>query len=228
MRFILPEETVLLFEKLKRDTVAKALPLVFYSVLKGTDEPTEGLDDGTKIAFELAMHHIRKRERKNARQRRYDVTSVSSDARYDITSVSSDARKEEGEKKKGLPPHPPYKENKEGEVKEPTQTLPLADEIRLFQMFWEAYPRKVAKVVAEDAFHKTVSGDKDPVGLVNRMIAALEVQKKDWNWVKDEGRFIPHPTTWLNQRRWEDVVTSQSPETETDNIAKELMKELNQ
>lgn len=217
MRFILPEETVLLFEKLKRETVAKALPLVFYSVLKGADEPTEGLDDGTKIAFELAMHHIRKREQKNARQRRYD-----------IKSVSSDARKEEGEKKKGLPPHPPYKENKEGEVKEPTQTLPLADEIRLFQMFWEAYPRKVAKVVAEDAFHKTVAGDKDPVGLVNRMIAALEVQKKDWNWVKDEGRFIPHPTTWLNQRRWEDVVTSQSPEAETDNIAKELMKELNQ
>ena len=217
MRFILPEETVLLFEKLKRDTVAKALPLVFYSVLKGTDEPTEGLDDGTKIAFELAMHHIRKREQKNARQRRYN-----------ITSVISDARKEEGEKKKGLPPHPPYKENKEGEVKEPTQTLPLADEIRLFQMFWEAYPRKVAKVVAEDAFHKMVSGDKDPVGLVNRMIAALEVQKKDWNWVKDDGRFIPHPTTWLNQRRWEDVVTNQSPEAETDNIAKELMKELNQ
>ena len=217
MRFILPEETVLLFEKLKRETVAKALPLVFYSVLKGADEPTEGLDDGTKIAFELAMHHIRKREQKNARQRRYD-----------IKSVSSDARKEEGEKKKGLPPHPPYKENKEGEVKEPTQTLPLADEIRLFQMFWEAYPRKVAKVVAEDAFHKTVAGDKDPVCLVNRMIAALEVQKKDWNWVKDEGRFIPHPTTWLNQRRWEDVVTSQSPEAETDNIAKELMKELNQ
>ena len=214
MRFILPEETVLLFEKLKRDTVAKALPLVFYSVLKGTDEPTEGLDDGTKIAFELAMHHIRKREKKNARQRRYD-----------ITSVISDARKEEGEKKKGLPPHPPYKENKEGEVKEPTQTLPLADEIQLFQMFWEAYPRKVAKVVAEDAFHKTVASDKDPVGLVNRMIAALE---KDWNWVKDEGRFIPHPTTWLNQRRWEDVVTSQSTEAETDNIAKELMKELNQ
>lgn len=217
MRFILPEETVLLFEKLKRETVEKALPLVFYSVLKGTDEPTEGLDDGTKIAFELAMHHIRKREQKNARQRRYD-----------IKSVSSDARKEEGEKKKVLPPHPPYKENKEGEVKEPTQTLPLADEIRLFQMFWEAYPRKVAKVVAEDAFHKTVASDKDPVGLVNRMIAALEVQKKYWNWVKDDGRFIPHPTTWLNQRRWEDVVTSQSPESETDNIAKELMKELNQ
>ena len=81
MRFILPEETVLLFEKLKRETVAKALPLVFYSVLKGTDEPTEGLDDGTKIAFELAMHHIRKRERKNARQRRYDITSVISDER---------------------------------------------------------------------------------------------------------------------------------------------------
>jgi hypothetical protein len=23
-------------------------------------------------------------------------------------------------------------------------------------------------------------------------------------WTKDGGQFIPHPATWLNQKRWED------------------------
>ena len=37
-------------------------------------------------------------------------------------------------------------------------------------------------------------------------MAALEAQKKSEDWLKDKGQFIPYPTTWLNQGRWEDEV----------------------
>lgn len=36
------------------------------------------------------------------------------------------------------------------------------------------------------------------------MITALEKQKQSKQWLKDNGQYIPNPTTWLNQKRWED------------------------
>ena len=33
---------------------------------------------------------------------------------------------------------------------------------------------------------------------------ALELHKKSEQWTKDKGRFIPNPSTWLNQERWND------------------------
>ena len=35
---------------------------------------------------------------------------------------------------------------------------------------------------------------------------AIEQQKESAQWSKDNGQFIPHPTTWLNGKRWEDEV----------------------
>jgi hypothetical protein len=68
-----------------------------------------------------------------------------------------------------------------------------------FETFWRAYPRKVGRGLAEEAFAK-VGG----VGLLDRIIPAIEAQRKAPDWTKDGGQFIPHPTTWLNQKRWED------------------------
>ncbi len=70
-----------------------------------------------------------------------------------------------------------------------------------FDLFWSAYPRKVDKKKARAAFAKV----RAPV---SQLLAALEAQKKTEQWVKDGGRFVPHPTTWLNGERWEDDVTA--------------------
>ena len=70
----------------------------------------------------------------------------------------------------------------------------------LFDRFWDAYPRKVAKPAARKKFESL-----NPDGqLVEKMIQAVEIQKKSDQWTKDDGRFIPHPATWISQRRWED------------------------
>ena len=36
------------------------------------------------------------------------------------------------------------------------------------------------------------------------MLKAIEKQKGSEQWTKDNGQYIPHPSTWLNQSRWED------------------------
>lgn len=66
-----------------------------------------------------------------------------------------------------------------------------------FTEFWQAYPRKVGKGAAEKAWAKA-SPDLQAV------LTALVWQTKQDGWTKDGGAFIPHPGTYLNQRRWED------------------------
>ena len=36
------------------------------------------------------------------------------------------------------------------------------------------------------------------------MLEELERQRNAYHWGKENWKFIPHPATWLNQRRWED------------------------
>src|SRR5690606_21528255 len=42
--------------------------------------------------------------------------------------------------------------------------------------------------------------------LAGEIITSLTLHCKQSQWVKDGGVFIPHPTTWLNQQRWEDEI----------------------
>jgi hypothetical protein len=72
-----------------------------------------------------------------------------------------------------------------------------------FDSFWLQYPRKVKRFTAWTTWEKKVGTD----GLVHhKIMEALEKYKKSAEWLKDQGRFIPHPTTWLNGKRWEDEV----------------------
>ena len=66
-----------------------------------------------------------------------------------------------------------------------------------FTAFWDAYPKHQGKATARTAFEKV----DVPLQV---LLDAIEEQKKSRQWTKDGGDFIPMPTTWLNQRRWED------------------------
>lgn len=66
-----------------------------------------------------------------------------------------------------------------------------------FNEFWLAYPKKVDKEKAQRSFAKL----KVDQTLFDLMIKAIESQKKSKQW--SDKQFIPMPTTWLNNRRWE-------------------------
>ncbi len=72
-----------------------------------------------------------------------------------------------------------------------------------FSLFWERYPKKLAKRDAAKAFAKIKPDEK----LFNLIIEKLELYKQSEAWLKDGGQFIPYPATWLNGRRWEDEIT---------------------
>lgn len=68
-----------------------------------------------------------------------------------------------------------------------------------FDVFWAAYPKKVGKIAARKAFEKVHVP-------VDELLAAVERQKNGRQWKRDNGQYIPNPTTWLNQGRWDDEV----------------------
>lgn len=72
-----------------------------------------------------------------------------------------------------------------------------------FDMFWQAYPRKVGKKAAKKEFDKANMP-------VETLVAAIERQKCGEQWQKDNGQYIPNPATWLHQGRWEDEAPQQT------------------
>ena len=72
----------------------------------------------------------------------------------------------------------------------------------LFAEFWKAYPRKVGKDAARKAFAKR----KPDADMLVVMLAAISQQIAAPAWIKDGGRYIPYPATWLNDGRWLDEV----------------------
>ena len=67
----------------------------------------------------------------------------------------------------------------------------------LFNRFWMAYPRKESKVAAQQAFKKIKANGTT----AESMLLWLEDAKQSEQW-QDLSK-VPHPSTCLNQRRWE-------------------------
>ena len=82
-----------------------------------------------------------------------------------------------------------------------------------FDAFWEAVPKKVGKKAALRAY-KTALKDIDADTLLERVKAYAQR-------VKDNGtaqQYILHPTTWLNQGRWDDAEDEVEVEQVRDNF----------
>lgn len=80
--------------------------------------------------------------------------------------------------------------------------LPPRGDVAGFDKFWSSYPKKTAKEDARKAFAKL----RPDESLLETMLSSLESAKRSRDWAKDDGRYIPHASTWLNGRRWEDDI----------------------
>lgn len=81
----------------------------------------------------------------------------------------------------------------------PDKSTPAHDP-EAFEAFWAKYPRKDGRKAAIRAWDKL----KPDKALCRTMYAALSRQRKSKQWAEEGGRFIPHFSTWLNGRKWED------------------------
>tara|TARA_R100001594_G_scaffold77470_1_gene112077 strand:+ start:197 stop:604 length:408 start_codon:yes stop_codon:yes gene_type:complete len=87
-----------------------------------------------------------------------------------------------------------------------------------FDEFYKLYPRKVGRFMANKSFKKLSRRDKMLAydGLLNYI--------RFWEHNKTEKQFIPHPSTWINQRRWEDEIElPKTKEQKSKNIDEEVI-----
>lgn len=74
-----------------------------------------------------------------------------------------------------------------------------------FNQFWELYPRKEGKGAARKKWEQ-INPDSE---LFERILNAVRGNiEHNSQWQRDNGQFIPHPATWLNQERWDDDISS--------------------
>jgi len=76
--------------------------------------------------------------------------------------------------------------------------------VQSFEKFYKEYPKKQARRDAEKAWIAL----KPKPELVSTIMSALAMHKVSESWLKENGKFIPLPATWIRGRRWEDSVIS--------------------
>jgi len=78
-----------------------------------------------------------------------------------------------------------------------------------FDAFWDIYPRRVGKGAARLAFFRALPLLADEMELIEEaaarhMIRAVEAYANRPDTRALEPKFVPHPATWLNQKRYID------------------------
>jgi len=69
-----------------------------------------------------------------------------------------------------------------------------------FDCFWEAYPKKQKKLEAQKAWGK-LNPDSE---LAERIIKDVQRRSQTHDWQKENNKYVPMPTTYLNGQRWTD------------------------
>lgn len=125
-----------------------------------------------------------------------------------IPSLGCKDKDKEQDKETDTTPAHAHEDQNTSEVDHPGPKKLTLDES--FVLFWEAYPRKVGREKALKSW-KSINPS---TGKVLTILKAVENQGPTFEraiaQAKDEGKpkkhYIPHPTTWLNQGRWDDEI----------------------
>lgn len=95
-----------------------------------------------------------------------------------------------------------------------------ADSSLSFDTFYAAYPRKVSKPAAIKAWAKL----KPDETLLQTILNDISRRKRG-EWAGKDMQYIPHPATYINQRRWEDDTAARvEEEVEHDLSVEEIMR----
>lgn len=103
--------------------------------------------------------------------------------------------------------HKPNAKIKIAGWKSEKQKEPTPEQKLLFEEFWKAYPRKESKQLAARSFQKTEPSREK----VDKMLKAIDEQKQTRQWREDGGKYIPHPSTWLNHGNWNNETDGSVP-----------------
>lgn len=120
----------------------------------------------------------------------------------EIASKALDQRQRQRKRKRKNTPLTPQR----GKASVSKKRKPRLSNPPGFDSFWETYPKKKAKPRDIKAWLK-VNPDADLQAVILR---AVETEKGTRDWLKEGGKYVPHPASWLNDQRWEDEVENAS------------------
>lgn len=123
--------------------------------------------------------------------------------------------------------NPPIPDNKPDDKPDIKASTSLDDDVfkieSTFHLFWEAYPKKVAKQDAQRAWKKNKLYDH-----TERILTDLALRKTN-NWLGKDKQYIPNPATYLDGERWNDELTegkkNVSTKTDKSNIVKNRLRQ---
>ncbi len=98
---------------------------------------------------------------------------------------------------------------REREIKGKKESKKKKASTQNFEKFWEVYPKKQSKGDAEKAFN-AINPDEL---LMEKILSAVLRAKTREDWMKEKGKYIPYPATWLRAKGWEDEGVEQHPLT---------------
>ena len=179
----------------KKADRADAYDAIVRYALTGEEPDMDMLPDAAAIAFEVIRPNLDSSRKKaengrlGGRPKKQTESKPKANQKQKKANRKQEQEKEQEKEQMLYPPLPP-----EGDEKAP------------FEIFWDAYPKKKGKAKAMDAFAKAIKKTD-----LDTMLAAIEAQKLSHDWQKENGQFIPYPSSWLNGCRWEDEVTQAAP-----------------
>ena len=129
----------------------------------------------------------------------YDINAEEGDGQHD-GQPTDDRRTGDGRvtTKKNV-----KNENNANNEKNNTPSFDVED---AFKQFWAIFPKKIGKLDAKKKFAKAMKE-----ATLSELIESLNKQKLSFEWTKEGGRYIPNPSTWLNQGRWMDEIAVATP-----------------
>lgn len=131
--------------------------------------------------------------------------TISSQSQDNLKRMSRDT-KEKVERKSGqsqenvktISRQTPFKEKeKEKDINIPPKSPKGYGED--FEKFWKEYPRHDAKQDAYKSFTKAIKETT-----LDTLLNSIKSFKETESWQRDDGKYIPYASTWLNGKRWLD------------------------
>lgn len=157
------------------------------------------------------MEKVREQTRKRVQKHREKQKLLE----CNVTVTQSNATDKEKEEEKDIDLNNIYGQDDLGQVESKKENWESQ-----FEEFYKNYPKKVKKQDVKKWFKK----NKPSSELFSSMMSSLEQFRGCADWLKDKGQYIPYPSTWLNQKRWEDEAIEAKVQENTNN---QELKELN-
>jgi hypothetical protein len=174
--------------------VAKAMFTLVKPTLDKSQARAAAGSKGGKSKGEASDEQTPSKTQAKPEQPRSDI-SEDKDKDLGFRITDEDVDKDRDTDVDNVPPYPPQGRDSA----EPAKPPPLSP----FDQFWSVYPKKVGKAAARKAWNKL----KPSAALLRKILEAIPKAQQSEEWRRENGRYIPNPSTWLNQGRWDDELT---------------------